>query len=558
MMSNGDSDDGRGSDHPATVVPFPGPEPVSDEERAKRLCAEVERLARLSPGEYLLYLDDTAKKHGVDKAALREMVEINIQEIEKKRREQQVEQRRIEQRVDKKRTAEEREHERKQDRAERDARRAEKEAEKAATKKEKERLAALGVILKLPRSEHAIRLQQLARRLGDPLDTLQAEFDQLLADEAAVAEREASEPWPEPVNTKELLDDVSVQLRRYVVIHDEAAATVYAVTALFAWMHDEIATFSPILVVQGADTEVAKSLLCKIHSLLTPRARMIVKPTGPSIYRLVDYAHPTLYIDNGDKLLAQDHSLADVINSSWIRGIPIPRVVDKKVYDFDPFCFKVINGIDLLPHMDPATRTRCIVTEMLPKLPGEKVTHLKHAASDERFSILRRKAMRWAADNMVAIKDATPAIPEGFLNRLEENYVLLFAIVDLAGGDWPKKMRAAAVKLSREFNLPSLGRRLLAVFFDLFCTHGRFLTSALVEAALPSFGDEWANYRDTGRPINKWQVTALLRPFKIKADLIHPRGGKTTDRGYDATWPSIVTAFKHYLGKSLPSTHKKK
>jgi hypothetical protein len=75
MIADGDDD---------RIVPFPGPEPAPDEER---LRAEVERMARLSPGEYLLYLDDTAKRYSVDKAALREMVEIVIRDIEKKRQE---------------------------------------------------------------------------------------------------------------------------------------------------------------------------------------------------------------------------------------------------------------------------------------------------------------------------------------------------------------------------------------------------------------------------------------------------------------------------------------
>jgi hypothetical protein len=544
---------------PDKVVSFPG----ADEERARRLRVEVERLSKLPTIEwqYLVELPGYAEKFGIDKAPLKGMVETVLKEEAHKYRAEEEARRQRQQRDDKKAEAKER----KQERAEREKRRTEqaakKEAEKAAAKKEKERLAALNAILKLPASEHAVRLQQLARRLGDPLDTLQAEFEQLLADEAAAIEREAREPWPEPVSTKELLDDVLAQLRRYVVIHDEAAATIYAVTVLFAWVHDEIATFSPNLVVQGADTEVAKSLLCRIHSMMAPRPCLLVKPTGPSIYRLIDHRHPTTYIDNADKLLAEDRDLADVVNSSWMRGFAIPRVVEGSVYQFDPFCFKVINGINVLRHLDDAARTRCIVTEMLPKLPHEKITHLKFAASDERFAVLRRKLMRWAKDNTVAIRDATPAMPEGFVNRLEENYALLFAIADLAGGAWSKKMRHAAVKLSSEFNIPSLGRWLLAIFFDLFCKHGvlnkrgrLLLVAATVEAVLPSYGDEWANYKKPGHAINQWQIAELLQPFNIRPGVVHPIN--TSARGYDAEWFAIK--FKHYLGKSLPPSAFKK
>jgi putative DNA primase/helicase len=224
-------------------------------------------------------------------------------------------------------------------------------------------------------------------------------------------------------------------------------------------------------------------------------------------------------------------------------------VVDGNVHEFDPFCFKVINGVDLLPHLDLATRTRCIVTDLLPKLPNETVVNFKHAARDERFVRLRQQAKRCVDDNMLAIRDAAPAMPSGFDGRLAENYVLLFAMADLAGGDWPQRARAAAVKLSRQHAAPSLGRQLLAVFYDLFSRYGSLLINTQMEKALPVYGDEWANYKNRGKPANKWDVAQLLRPYGIGSNVIHPRG-RVADRGYRDTQFEVV--FRHYLGKSLP------
>jgi hypothetical protein len=408
----------------------------------------------------------------------------------------------------------------------------------------------------------------LARQLDDDLDGLRAELELLLADAETAKARAAATPWEEPVDLKALLGETEVVLRNYAVVHDPAAATVYTVTVPFAWVHDEIATWSPLLVVQGADTETAKSLLCDIHSLLTPRAHVVVNPTGPAVFRLVDHTHPTLYIDNGDKLLARDRDLADIINSGSTRGHRIPRVVDGKPYEFDPFCFKIINGIDVLPHLDPATRTRCITTEMLPKLSNEPVTHKKHAARDERFPNLRRKWMRWAIDDMAAVRDADPPMPEGFADRLADNYALLFAIADLAGDGWPERMRKAAVKLSREHNKPSLGRRCFMQFYEFLSTHGVFgstgtllITAEQLEKLFAATQeDDWCNYLGSGRPINHWQISGLLRPYYRGPNprpLIHPPG--RTARGFDAAWFEIT--IKHYLGKTLPrdrSTVRKK
>src|SRR5262249_51523284 len=88
------------SGRPATIVLFPTP----DEERARRLKVEVERLARLSTTEWIYYVESPgyAEKYGVDKATLKTMVEAVLKEIEKKRRNEQAEQRRIEGRAEKK------------------------------------------------------------------------------------------------------------------------------------------------------------------------------------------------------------------------------------------------------------------------------------------------------------------------------------------------------------------------------------------------------------------------------------------------------------------------
>jgi hypothetical protein len=541
---------------PDRVVGFPGAD-----ECARRLRLEVERLSRLPTVEWQYYVEyeGHAEKFGVDKAVLRRMVEAVVKETEKKEREKQAERRRIEARADKQRVTKDREEERKADKKERLDRQTKKEDERKAEKKERERQKALAAIAKLPRNEHEAKLRELSRRLDEDLDGLREELALLLADAETAKVRAADEPWDEPVDGKELLDETEALLRDYVVIHDDASATIYTLTVPFAWIHNEIAIWSPIVLVQGADSVAGKSLLCDIHSLLTPRAHVIVKPTGPSLYRLVDYHRPTLYVDNGDRLLARDRDLADIINSGTTRGHRIPRMVKGSLYEFDPFGLKFINGIDLLPHLEPATRTRCVTTVMLPKLPGETVIHFKHAASDERFPILRRKWLRWSNDNVTTIKSADPSMPQGFNDRLAENYALLFAIADAAGSGWPDRMRKGAVKLTRAYNEPSLGLRCLAQLYEFFETYGvlgragtLLITAELLEKLFEATQeDDWCNYRGSGHPINHWQISELLRPFYRGPEprpLIHPPG--ETARGHDAVWYEI--SFKHFLGKPPP------
>jgi len=540
------------NDHPqknGTVVEFP----VGDEEKARRFHAEVMRLAA-QPVDYWLYLIDTdhIKKFGATKEQFEQAIRAVLAEQEKRVKEDRSELRRREDRDEKQRTTARRESERKQERKQREEERRqereEREARKEAERRERETQKALAAIVKLPSAQHEAELKKVAQRLDEDVESLRAEFDELLGDEAEKIRRGIVEPWDEPVSTRELLDATAAQFGKYIIIHDAVVAPIVPLWIAFAWVH-EIATFSPLLNFQGADTEMGKSAATEVVTRLTPRGYMVVKPTGPSLYRLVDTMHPTLGVDDADKLLAEDRDLATVIRSSWKRGVYVPRVVKGVVHLFDAFGPRVLNGIDLLAHLDAATRTRCITIRMLPKLEGETVISMRYAEEDENFLILRRKFLRWATDNMTALKAARPRMPEGFFSRLEENFHPLLAIADLGGLSWAKKARAAAVKLSRERDTPSLGKRLLAIFFALFVRHGPQITSKQAEALVSMEDDEFADYRNSGRPITRFQIAALLRPYEVYPDVIHPRG-RPADRGYDAAWFKI--AFKHHLGKALP------
>jgi putative DNA primase/helicase len=179
---------------------------------------------------------------------------------------------------------------------------------------------------------------------------------------------------------------------------------------------------------------------------------------------------------------------------------------------------------------------------LLPKLAHEQVTSFHDADDDKNFPTLRSKLLRWTTDNMATIKQAKPAMAQGYTNRLADNFRLMLAIAELAGGDWPKRARAAALKLTPE-QRPSPGGRLLADMRDLFAKHGKMLASTQVVALLVSNDEgEWANYRGRG-PINKYEVAQLLKPYGIKPDLIYLRGQHV--RGYKAEW--FETAFMHYL-----------
>jgi hypothetical protein len=324
------------------LLPFPNsfrPPEVSAEDRALALQAEVERLARQQPAEWMFWLAKSATDNGMEEAKLKQMVEAQIRANDKKKREAKAEQQKREAKVEKQRASERREQERQQRAQEQVAEKAEKASEREAERKQRERAKEFAKLLRLPSAEQDARLVALAKRLGDDIELVRDEFAQLVEIEEASRASGVVEPWPDPVETGALLTAVKTQVTRYFVVHGEAETTAIVLWILFAWVH-EIAVHSPLLVVDSAEGDTGKTTLCAVVNYLTPRAYRVAELTGPNLYRFVDHVNPTLIIDDADQLLPRKPDLVHIINVSWTRGTKIPRQEGGITRFFDPFCPK--------------------------------------------------------------------------------------------------------------------------------------------------------------------------------------------------------------------------
>ena len=407
------------SDDPK-IVGFPKPE-VSPEEMVRRQRVEAERLARLSPGEWQLWIDNSAAQLGIPRATLEASVKAIIAQQEKDKRERKAE-----------------------------AERAEKAAMRKRREQAKKKQQEFKVLAELPERDQEARLDDLAKRLEEDPAAVREEF----ALSACSPEPESVELWPEAVETAALLAELIEQLRRFIVFRHDTDATAVALWIMFAWIH-AIATHSPNLVATSPEPDCGKSTLLGVLARLTPRPVSGVELTGPALYRMVDRDHPTLLVDEADDLLRRKPDLKHVVNAGWSRGTKIPRVVQGVVREFDPFCAKVIalKG----SAMPDTTASRSIVVDLWPKQPDEKVEDFLFADSPE-FQELRRKLARWSADNAATLAEAKPALPPGFNNRRAANWRLLLAVADHAAGDWPTRARLAAARLlSRQNVEPSAG-----------------------------------------------------------------------------------------------------
>ena len=411
------------------IVQFPLPD--EEEEHTRRVMAEVERLSNLSPAEWKFQCTRRAEVFGIEPDTLKELVEAKVEERERKERKAQVAERdrsKLQRLADRNRQREDASKQKAEKKAELEKRKAEREAEKEAARKAKEKKKSFNNLLKLPVDHQEKELQRLAEQLGMDLPALRQEFKKSvgIADGFSMASSDSVEPWPEPVNTAELLQDIEAKLAKYVVLlpHHRTAPPLWAA---HAWVHNEIATHSPILMATSAEADSGKSTLLGALARLVPKPSLSVESTGPNVYRYVDAHKPTLIIDEADALFTRKPDLKHIFNASWTRGTTIPRQVSISgvwtTVHFDPFCPKAI-GVLGGSNLPRTLKSRAIEIRMVPRRISEVVEPFSHS-DDFEFAVLRRKSERWRKDNAAALREAEPTVPNGLNNRAAMNWKLL-------------------------------------------------------------------------------------------------------------------------------------
>lgn len=356
------------------------------------------------------------------------------------------------------------------------------------------------------------------------------------------------EPWPEVVDTGELILALVGRIKRHVILNDDQALTV-ALWIMFAWVHDTAAVHSPILLATSAEANSGKTQLLSVISFLVPRALQCVEISEATLFRGIELWQPTIIVDEADVILSNNEPLRSVINSGWTRGSCVPRCIgdEKTPHAFPTFCPKAIGMKGR--KLPDTTLSRSIVIEMRRKKAGENVPAHFRSIDDASLAELRRRALRWANDNGEKLEDAEPDMPPAFENRLGDNWYLLLAISDFAGGEWPAKARMAAVKLTKVADATSINVQLLAAIKTAFdgsdgqvplerVSSADLAAAVGADAATPF--SEWKG----GKPITQAQLARALKPFGIAPEGIRlPSGG--TPRGYLRS--QFEDAWERYL-----------
>lgn len=392
-----------------------------------------------------------------------------------------------------------------------------------------------------------------ADRLGVRVGTL----DEAVGDERRRREEGSAmrtmfpvvEPWPNPVDAAVLLDEITATVKQFIVC-DPEVATAVSLWAAFTWVIDHVQV-APIAQITAPEKRCGKTQLLDLIHRISRRPLMASNISPAAVYRVIEAHCPTLCIDEADSFLKDNEPLRGVIDSGHTRQAAfVVRTTgdDHEPCQFSTWGAKAISGIG---HLSATLMDRSIVLSLRRKLPDEQVRRLRHAEMD-LFPTLAAKLARFAEDAGSTIGRARPDLPDALHDRAQDNWEPLLAIADYAGGEWPSRARACALKLSDKNEAHSRSTELLADIQAAFESTGRdqaqdrvISTADLIHTLTEDDTKPWATFL-RGNAINPRQLADRLKEFGISSMSIKTPGG-VTQRGYR------LSHFQDTFNRYLPS-----
>jgi putative DNA primase/helicase len=377
----------------------------------------------------------------------------------------------------------------------------------------------------LPMLEYDRQREEAAERLGVRVGTL----DKAVWKQRASADNDDRalphwkvEPSPEPVDGAALLNNLRQVFRRFIFL-PKGADVALPLWVLHAWTYDA-GDISPFMVLVSPTKRCGKTNVLILLYYLTPRSELASNISAAALFRYIEEVRPTLLIDEADAFVKDNEELRGILNSGHTKtAASVIRTVEvngeHKACRFSTWAPKAIATIRALAD---TLEDRAVVVQLQRKPPQAKVERLRKR-DNEWFAALRSHAARWAADNFDRLVDPDPDISDALNDRAADNWRPLLAIANLAGGEWPKLAREAALTLSGDAQDSAINVELLKDSWTAFGTDDVILSADLVAKLVADPERPWAEWK-YGRPLTQKQLAQLLKPFRIISITVHPPG----------------------------------
>jgi len=356
-----------------------------------------------------------------------------------------------------------------------------------------------------------------------------------------------------------LLDELHAALGKFVVFPDAAAHD--AVTAWVAATHAQPAwECAPRLVVTSPTKRAGKSRLLDVVEATCNKPLVTVNISPAALVRCIsEQDPPTVLLDEYDTIFGNRRSvegaedLRGLVNAGFGRGRPYLRwdIKSRSLERCETFAMAFLAGIGRLP--DTIT-DRAVIINMRRRLATEPVSPFRIRRDTPGLHDLRGRLHEWISDHASDLEAAEPDMPVE--DRHADVWSPLVAVADLAGGDWPQRIRHScltmATRADSDASDGSLGMKLLEDVHSAF-DGVEFLTSKELVDRLHALDE--SPWQDRHLTMNK--LARMLAPYAVK-----PRkDAKKTARGYYAedfadAWARYVLSQTVQLSPTHPEQGK--
>ena len=362
-------------------------------------------------------------------------------------------------------------------------------------------------------------------------------------------------PWPDPVDASLLLNALTHELKRFVIL-PSCAAEALALWILHTYAF-QLRDMSTYIGIESPEKQCGKTTLLTVLAEVVHRPVTASNISPPAFFRVIEEISPTLLIDEADTFLKGNGPLRGILNSgnerktgffwraanqtSLSEAVDVqPDDASAQVKRFSTWCPKAIASIGPLPD---TLADRCILVRM-PKRPlTSNATGLRTLDATP----LVRQCLRFVSDHAQEIAAARPELPPSLSDRTADIWEPLLALADLAGGQWPKLAREAALSLSASAHEHNPVGSLLLDLFIVFTSAevDRMFSHALVESLIPFTDRPWLELTSGKPPTERW-LAQQLRPYHIKPKTL--RIGVGVAKGY--LKEDFMDAFRRYIPAS--------
>lgn len=378
--------------------------------------------------------------------------------------------------------------------------------------------------------------------MSDPYEAIAGKFD---------------EAMPEPPTIEggaELLDEVEKYIGRFVAYPSGHARVAHALWIAHAHLMDAW-TSTPRIAFLSPEPGSGKSRALEVSEPLVPRPVQAVNVTAAYLFRRVgaDEGSPTVLFDEidtvfGPKAKGDNEDIRGLINAGHRRGAVAGRCVvrGKQVFteELPAYCAVALAGLGDLPD---TILTRSVIVKMRRRAPTEIVEPFRRRVHEAEGHAIRDRLADWALCVLPRVADAWPDMPDGIVDRAADVWEALLAVADAAGGDWPKRARAAAVSLVSDARqgTPSLGVRLLGDLRHVFGRRDAMATDEIIKALCALDEAPWGDLR--GKAIDARGLAHRLKPYGISSKQVRV-GPTLTLKGYARA--DLHDAWARYLSVS--------